>query len=120
MIQKKINEIELADIQSLVTLSVAESKVIEYKKELKVGSDSEKKEFLYDISSFANTSGGDLIFGIEESAGMPVSLVPLLIPDLDAQILQLENIIRMGVAPRISFFIHAIPTDTINGYILTV
>ena len=64
-------------------------------------SDKDKKEFLYDISSFANTSGGHLIFGVKENNGVPTEICGLDIPDADAVILQLENKIRDGIAPRI-------------------
>lgn len=61
MINKKINDITIDDIQSLIDNSACESKLLEYKKELKIESDSDKKEFLADISSFANCTGGDFI-----------------------------------------------------------
>lgn len=120
MIQKKISEVELSDIENLLTLKVAENKTIEYKKELKIGTDSEKKEFLADISSFSNTSGGDLIFGVNAIAGIPTSLCPLKIVDLDAKVLQLESMIRTGIDPRISFTVHPIKTETINEYALLI
>ena len=41
------------------------------------GSDQEKEEFLADVSSFANTMGGDLIYGIEEENGIPKVLLVL-------------------------------------------
>jgi predicted HTH transcriptional regulator len=55
-------------LQTLVSNKVAEGKKIEYKQALPGNSDSEKKEFLADVSSFANAIGGDLIFGVEEEA----------------------------------------------------
>ena len=64
MIPKDIAQIKEADLQSLIDNAVSERKTIEYKQVLKVGSDSERKEFLADVSSFANASGGDLIIGI--------------------------------------------------------
>lgn len=66
MIQKNIDEITEEDLQALIDNSVLESKSIEYKQSLPGNSDSEKKEFLADVSSFANASGGDLIYGIIE------------------------------------------------------
>ncbi len=120
MIQKEINEIGLADIETLITLSVAESKTIEYKKELKIVTDSEKKEFLADVSSFANTNGGDLIFGVEEASGIPTSLSPLEVIDLDTQVLQLESIIRTGISPRVSFVVQPVSAEATNKYIILI
>ena len=120
MIQKKINEIVLSDIQELIDLAIEESRTIEYKKEIKIITDSEKKEFLADVSSFSNTNGGDLIFGIEATGGVPSALTPLIISDLDAQKLQLESIIRTGINPRISFILHSIETGIANEYIFLI
>lgn len=67
MIPKDIKQIIQSDIQELIDNSVPEGKTIEYKRELPKKSDKAKKEFLADVSSFANSSGGDLILGIEEN-----------------------------------------------------
>lgn len=102
MISKRFEHIDFNDIQSLVNNKMPEGKMLEYKLELKISSDSEKKEFLYDVSSFANSSGGDIIFGIKDNGkGEPVSVVNLNLENGDAIILQIEELIRTGVNPRI-------------------
>lgn len=98
---KPLESITEADLQALLIDEVPEGKTLEYKQELPGGSDPDKKEFLYDVSSLANASGGDLIFGIKEDGGVPVEICGLDIPDVDAVILRLENSIRDGIAPRI-------------------
>ena len=91
------------DLQALVDNSVLECKTIEYKQALPSNSDSGKKEFLADVSSFANASGGDLIFGIiaDKKTGTPKSLEGLTIENTDQEITRLENMIRDGIEPRI-------------------
>lgn len=91
------------DLQALVDNSVLESKTIEYKQSLPSNSDKDKKEFLADVSSFANASGGDLIFGIiaDKKTGVPKSLGGLIIENIDQEVLRLENMIRDGIATRI-------------------
>ena len=99
------------DLQALVDNSVLESKTIEYKQALPSNSDSDKKEFLADVSSFANASGGDLIYGLIEDreTGIPKSLEGLSIDNIDQEILRLDNMIRAGIEPRIlSVSIHPI------------
>jgi len=66
MIPTDIDQITEEDLQALIDNSVIEGKTIEYKQSLPSNSDSDKKEFLADVSSFANASGGDLIYGIIE------------------------------------------------------
>ena len=67
MIQKPLTDIQLVDIESLVTNQVREMKTLDFKRDLPGPSDTEKVRFLANVSSFANTNGGDLIFGVEES-----------------------------------------------------
>lgn len=98
---KPLESIDESDFQALLDNQVAEGKTIEYKQALPGNSDSDKREFLYDISSFANAAGGHLIFGIKEDAGVPTDICGLDLADVDAAILSLENSIRDGLAPRI-------------------
>lgn len=58
---KRIRDITATDLQALVDNGVAESETLDYKLTLPGGSDSEKKEFLADVSALANTSGGTIV-----------------------------------------------------------
>jgi hypothetical protein len=102
-INRDIEKITKDDLQALIDNEVIEHKTIEYKKVLPSNSDREKKEFLADVSSFANTNGGDIIYGITEDkkTGKPKSLDGLDIENPDKEILRLDNIIRTGIQPRL-------------------
>ncbi len=104
MIAKSVDQITEEDLQALVDNSVVERKTLEYKQALPSNSDSDKKEFLADVSSFANASGGDLIYGItsDKKTGTPKSVDGLSIENADQEILRLENMIRDGIGPRIA------------------
>ncbi len=117
MINKQLNEIGLDDLNSLIKSSVLEGKTIEYKEKLPGNSDTDRKEFLADISSFANTSGGDLVFGIASEKGLPKEIVGLEISNVDAEKLKYEEIVRNGLEPKINFTIHTVPI-TSNKFIL--
>lgn len=107
---KPLESIDESDLQALLDNQVAEGKTIEYKQALPGNSDSDKREFLYDVSSFANAAGGHLIFGIKEDAGVPTDICGLALADVDAVILSLENSIRDGLDPRIpGLAVRAIP-----------
>lgn len=108
MIAKSLLGITEGDLDELVVNSVAEGKTIEYKKALPGNSDGEKKEFLADVSSFANTAGGDLIFGVEESQGAPTGIPGLGLPDQDLEVRRLDSLINDGLEPRIRFGIRII------------
>lgn len=121
MIGKPIDQIREEDLQALVDSKVIELKTMEYKRSLPGNRDSDKKEFLADISSFANTVGGDLIFGITQNAdtGVPESLDGLTIDNVDQGIQRLENIIRDGIEPRIlSVITRPIPLSNSNVALL--
>ena len=75
MINKPINSIESSDLDALVANAVPEGKLLDYKRDLPGPADADKKELLADASSFANTAGGFLIFGVEETSGVPSAIV---------------------------------------------
>src|SRR5579871_3610339 len=102
-LEKTIEAITEADLQSLVDQGEAnrESKTIEYKSAWPSGKDQDKHEFLADVSAFANTAGGDLIYGIESKAGVPVNLGGMALPDTDAACLFAHQVIESGLTPRV-------------------
>lgn len=107
---KPLESIEESELQALIDNQVSERKTIEYKQSLPSNSDKDKREFLADVSSFANAAGGHLIYGIKARSGMPSELCGLKNIDSDAEILRLESIIRDSIAPRIpSVSTRAIP-----------
>jgi len=106
---RPIGNIVQADLEALVANAETESRVIEYKLKLPGTSDSEKKEFLADVSSFANAAGGDIVYGMEELGGAPTQLVGLQLDNVDAEKLRLEDIIRNGIAPRAGISIEVVP-----------
>ena len=103
MLNKKINTITLDDVKSLINNSVCENKNLDYKKELHLDTDAEKKEFLADISSFANSTGGDIIFGIEEDDvdKIPINITGIPYDNEDKMIRRLEDFIRQSIQPVI-------------------
>lgn len=117
--RKNISEINEKDLLGLIESSKREGKDIDYKLKLISNSDGDKKEFLYDVSSFANASGGHLVVGMAERDGIPVELLGLKLEDIDAEILRLDNIIRDGIEPRISGLqIH--PVNLMSGSVAIV
>lgn len=100
MIEKNIGEITEKDLKSLVEDEVLESRTIEYKSALNIDRDKDKKEFLADVSSFTNASGGDLIFGIREDDGVPEEVAGISIDNLDELKGKIEDLIRNGIEPK--------------------
>lgn len=103
IIGKPLEKITEGDLEGLIENQFIEKKQIEYKRSLPSNRDSDKKEFLADIVSFANTSGGDIIYGVaqDNETGYPTELLGVDISNSDQEILRLESIIRDGIEPRI-------------------
>jgi hypothetical protein len=95
-----LEEISKDHLDQLIDAKTAESKYIEYKRQTYGTKDEDRKEFLADISSFANSDGGDIIIGIEEANNVPIRYAPW--NDCDKEIERLENIARTALEPRIS------------------
>src|SRR5712692_5727131 len=120
-LNKPLEFIEESDLQALVDNQVSERKTIEYKAALPGNADGDKKEFLADVSSFANAAGGNLLFGIEEQAGTPTKLSGIQLDDVDAQKLRLENMLRVGIAPRLPRAdIHPVALASKPGYYVLI
>lgn len=101
MINRALDAITRADLDALVANRVTEGRTLEFKRDLPGGKDEEVKEFLADVTSLANTQGGDLIFGIEDDKGEATALPGVNVPDVDALLLRLENLLRDAVQPRL-------------------
>jgi hypothetical protein len=98
---KRLDEVGETDLQELVDQKFSESKTVEYKERLSVGSESDRKKFLSQVSSFANAAGGHLIYGVRAADGVPEEVVGLEIANPDGELLRLEDMVRAGVRPRI-------------------
>ena len=102
ILDKNIDDISIDDLQSLIDDKISEKKYIEYKSNLPRKTHKDKKDFLADVSSFANASGGYIIYGMEEKEGIATSLKGIEGINQDEGKLRLENIIRNNIDPRIS------------------
>lgn len=90
-----LNQIDEARLQALIAAGAAESRTIDYKRESYGNGHSDLSELLADVSSFANTSGGDLLLGVDAANGIPTAITPLTMP-MDDEILRLEQSVRGG------------------------
>jgi hypothetical protein len=111
-------QIDAAQLETLRADAVREGRQLEYKETLPGNTDEDKREFLSDVTSFANAAGGDLVFGVRDrrEGGKPTGEIEAIVGlsdlNVDTEQPRLEAMIRDGVAPRmppVSF--HEIPRD---------
>lgn len=101
-----LTQIDDALLESLRADHVREGRQLDYKETLPGARDDDKREFLSDVTSFANAAGGDIIYGLRErrEEGKPTAEIEAVVglPNLnvDFERLRLEAMIRDGVAPR--------------------
>jgi len=101
---KAVEDITEDDLQALKQEGEAESKTLDYKKALNVENDKTKDEFRRDIASFANASGGYLVYGMKEKddqPGVPEELCGFDIDKPDSLKRQLNQILEAHIRPRI-------------------
>ena len=102
MLNKPLSELAPPDFATLVGLS--ESRYLDFKSAPVGTSYEDRREFLADVSSFANASGGDLVFGITEQDGAASAAPGITVADADKEKLRLGGLIRTGLEPRLTYF----------------
>lgn len=106
------------DLDALIDAGISEGLLIDYKEASYGRSDSDVKEFLKDLSSFANSSGGHLLVGMREVGGSATQIVPLS-GNPDQELQRLENLARDGLEPRVAGLrMRAIPVT--GGFVILV
>jgi predicted HTH transcriptional regulator len=73
-LDKPLEEVNADDLRGLVHAAVPELRTMEYKSAVPGRGDEDKREFLADVSSLANSAGGHLIFGMGADEGLPIDV----------------------------------------------
>ena len=87
------------DLGALMQAKVREGRFIDYKQAVPSNSDSGVKGLLADVSAFANSSGGTILYGIEEKEGEPTAVTGIGNTDVQEEIERLSNIIGSSLDP---------------------
>ena len=101
ILDKPLDKVLITDLQELRSHNVREGKEFDYKRLLSLSTDIEKREFLADVSSFANTTTGYLIFGMLEEDGIPTDVGPFTCENVDDLLASAESLMRDSISPRI-------------------
>lgn len=110
LMEVPFDQVDEPALQRLVDSQVRESLVIEYKLTLPGKSDKDKREYLRDVTAFANADGGDLLFGIRDDDGVAAELVGVTPDSMDTEIGRISDLVRDAIDPRIhGLNIRAVP-----------
>ena len=107
----------LLDVQNLIENKIEESLTLEYKSEL----GKKNKEIAKDISSFANTKGGTIVYGLNDKDGIPLSIAWIKGKGIKERI---ENISNTAIQPGLTEILtHRIPNPENESeavYVVTI
>jgi hypothetical protein len=117
---RPLAEIEEHDLRQLIDNETTESSDLEFKLLPPDNSDAQKIEFLKDVTGFANTRGGHLVFGIAESDGIAVELAGLNDPPADAAVRRLQDMLLGSIEPRLTSVNFKIVKLEKGGYALVL
>ncbi len=111
-------------IQQYIDNESQESLILEYKAASALDkSPSKKAEITKDVSAMANSSGGTIIYGVEEYGGQDKKHLPEKIDPIEQDIFTkewLEQVIN-NIRPRIDgLVIHSVPLDTTSNHVAYV
>ena len=98
---KSLEFVNEKDLQALLDSGFAENRFVEYKLKLPGRADADKREFVKDVVSFANSAGGHIIYGIEAVSGIPKKFHGIPASQVDEEKLRLEQILRTSIDPII-------------------
>lgn len=104
MLTKGLQDLTIDDVLALKANGVVEGRFIEFKSEPVGGADRDRREFLADVTAFANASGGDIIFGVTTQDGLASDIPGIELTDPDKEKLRLGDMIRSGAEPRLTHF----------------
>lgn len=114
-----------AHIEQLIVDQTREGPHLDFKRDFPTAwNDAAKHEFLADATAFANSGGGDLVFGVEEdSQAQALAVVPQAIPNVDQEIRRLQDFLLNLAEPRLpGVRIHAVQVSVAgnDGYAIIV
>lgn len=120
MIGRLLDEITLADILALQTLGRSEGRTLDFKECFPKADHKGVRDFLADVTAFANTEGGDIIIGVrEDKNGVAAEIIGIDSSGLDEGLRRIDDQLRSCVDPRVPQF-HAREIPLGNGRVVLV
>ncbi|MGO9873919.1 MAG: helix-turn-helix domain-containing protein [Acidimicrobiia bacterium] len=105
-------------VENLVLHAIPEGPTPEYKEELALGAQADRRELLKDLSAMGNGGGGVVIYGMREKSGEHPAASEIA-PMSDRSLVgMLEDVVRAGI--RLTLLAELSTIDFADGYVLSV
>lgn len=118
-IPQKLTQTTAADLTAIIAAQATEGPHLDFKRELPRSDGSGRHEVLADISAFANSSGGDVIYGIDEDGEGRASAIAPLVGNADEEARRIQDVLMNGLEPRVpGIEVHGVNVD--SGFVLIV
>lgn len=122
---RNLLETAQADIQRLIADRAQEGPHLDFKRDLPAAWDSSAKhELLADVTAFANSGGGDIVYGVDENDAAEASAIcPLVLASVDQEVRRLQDFLLNLADPRLpGVQVHAVEVTEgeTTGYVLVI
>lgn len=117
MLPTRLPDTTQADLEQLIRDGEQEGPHLDYKRELPtVWDNGSKHALISDVTAFANASGGDIVYGVDENDDAQASrIVPQVRPGIDQEVRRLQDFLLNLVEPRLpGTEVYPVPV-TVNG-----
>jgi hypothetical protein len=118
------DQITAEHIVGMMQRRVSEDRTLDYKRELVLETDTQRRNFLVDVVAMANASGGVILYGAEEGTGddegriVALHAMPLRVDEMQTRI---EHLLRDGIDEHLSGVYHRpIPYDDGHLYVVRI
>ena len=121
MLAAQFGDITEAHLKALVTNKTPESQMLDFKRDVPGRDAKGRHDICADVCAFANGSGGDLVYGVDEDAeGRAAAIAPSTSNPDDEQ-LRLQDVILNGLEPRVTGVqVRAVPVAGGHAFVVRV
>jgi hypothetical protein len=104
---------------ALVDARASEGTYLDFKRDLPGRDARGTQDLVADVSAFANSSGGDLIYGIDEDGeGQAAQIVPQA-GNMDEEARRVQDVLMNGIEPRVPG-LQVVPISVDGGFVLAI
>ncbi len=106
-------------ITALIDAQASEGTYLDFKRELPARDARGTNDLVADVSAFANSSGGDLVYGIDEDGeGQAAAVVPQQ-GNMDEEARRIQDVLMNNIEPRVPG-IQVQSIAVVGGFVLVI